>query len=41
MMEDSNFATGYAVGRDSNGGYNNGNGMFGNEWAWIVILLEL
>ena len=38
-MEDSNFATGYAVGRDSNGGYNNGNGMFGNEWAWIVILL--
>lgn len=38
-MEDSNFATGYAVGRDSNGGYNNGNGMFGNDWAWIVILL--
>lgn len=37
-MEDSNFATGYAVGRDSNGGYNNG-GMFGNDWAWIVILL--
>lgn len=40
MMEDSNFATGYAVGRDSNGGYGNG-GMFGNgnDWAWIVILL--
>lgn len=38
-MEDSNFATGYAVGRDSNGGYNNGNGFFGNDWAWIVILL--
>ena len=40
MMEDSNFATGYAVGRDSNGGYNNG-GMFGNgsdAW-WIIILL--
>ena len=39
MMEDSNFATGYAVGRDSNGGY--GNGMFGNgsdAW-WIIILL--
>lgn len=33
MMEDSNFATGYAVGRDSNGGY--GNGMFGNgNDAW-------
>ena len=38
MMEDSNFATGYAVGRDSNGGYGNG-GIFGNDWAWIVILL--
>ncbi|MEE0898063.1 MAG: hypothetical protein U0L88_10600 [Acutalibacteraceae bacterium] len=42
MMENSNdFATGYAVGRDStNGGYGNG-GMFGNgnDWAWIVILL--
>ena len=37
-MEDSNFATGYAVGRDSNGGYGN-NGLFGNDWAWIVILL--
>ena len=22
-----------------NDGYNNGNGMFGNDWAWIVILL--
>jgi hypothetical protein len=41
MMENSNgFATGYAVGRDSgNGGYGNGNGFFGNDWAWIVILL--
>ena len=38
-MEDSNFATGYAVGRDSNGGYNNGNGMFGNDWVWVIILL--
>ena len=39
MMEDSNFATGYAVGRDTNGnGYGN-NGIFGNDWAWIVILL--
>ena len=41
MMENSNdFATGYAVGRDStNGGY--GGSMFGNgnDWAWIVILL--
>lgn len=40
-MEDTNgFATGYAVGRDTNGncGYGN-NGMFGNDWFWIVILL--
>ena len=22
-----------------NDGYNNGNGMFGNDWAWIIILL--
>lgn len=40
MMDNSNdFATGYAVGRDTNGnGYGN-NGIFGNDWAWIVILL--
>lgn len=40
MMEDNGFATGYAVGRDSTngGGYGN-NGLFGNDWAWIVILL--
>ena len=38
MMEQSNdFATGYAVGRDTNGGY--GNGMFGNDAWWIIILL--
>ena len=40
-MENSNdFATGYAVGRDATngGGYGN-NGFFGNDWAWIVILL--
>lgn len=40
-MENSNdFATGYAVGRDANGSYNNG-GMFGgnNDWGWIIILL--
>lgn len=41
MIEETNgFATGYAVGRDTNGnGYCNNGGMFGNEWAWIVILL--
>ncbi|MBO5930216.1 MAG: hypothetical protein J6Q27_02840, partial [Clostridia bacterium] len=39
MMEDNGFATGYAVGRDSSNGGNGNNGMFGNDWAWIVILL--
>lgn len=38
-MEDSNFATGYAVGRDSGAGVYNNGGMFGNDWAWIIILL--
>lgn len=40
MMDNSNeFATGYAVGRDStNGGYGNG-GMFGNDAWWIIVLL--
>lgn len=33
-----NLATGYMIGRD-NGGYNNG--MFGGDWAWILILLLL
>ena len=40
MMDNSNeFATGYAVGRDTNGNGGYGNGMFGNDWAWIIILL--
>lgn len=41
MYQDGNdFATGYAVGRDStNNGY--GNGFFGGDWAWIIILLLL
>lgn len=39
-MDNSNdFATGYAVGRDTNGNGGYGNGMFGNDWAWIIILL--
>lgn len=37
---DESFATGYAVGRDSSSsGY--GNGFFGGEWAWIIILALL
>ena len=40
MMENSNdFATGYAVGRDSTNGGSYGNGMFGNDAWWIIILL--
>lgn len=41
MMDNSNdFATGYAVGRDAiGGGCGNGNGMFGNDAWWIIILL--
>lgn len=39
-QDDNSFATGYAVGRDStNNGY--GNGFFGGDWAWIIILLLL
>jgi hypothetical protein len=43
MNEQSNdFGIGYAVGRDTNncgygGGY--GNGMFGGDWAWWIIIL--
>lgn len=33
-----NLATGYMIGRD-NGGY--GNGFFGGDWAWIIILALL
>jgi hypothetical protein len=34
----NDFATGYALGRDStNNGYNNG--MFGNDGWWIILLL--
>lgn len=40
MMDNSNdFATGYAVGRDATGGGGCGNGMFGNDAWWIIILL--
>lgn len=36
--QDDNLATGYMIGRD-NGGY--GNGFFGGDWAWIIILALL
>ena len=40
MMDNSNeFATGYAVGRDSNGNGGYGNGMWGNDAWWIIVLL--
>ena len=39
-MDNSNeFATGYAVGRDTNGNGNYGNGMWGNDAWWIIVLL--
>lgn len=38
-MAEDNFAMGYALGQDSNGG-NNG-GMFGNDGWWGIILLAL
>ena len=37
MYENSSFAEGYAIGRDSNNGY--GNGFFGGDWGWIILLL--
>lgn len=36
MYNDDSFATGYALGRDSNDN-NNGFG-WGGDWAWIIIL---
>lgn len=43
MYEQSNdFATGYAIGRDSNNSGNCGNGMFGGDmWSWWIIILLL
>lgn len=37
MYNDNSFAEGYAIGRDSNNGYNN-NG-FGGDWAWWIVIL--
>ncbi len=41
MMDmNGSFAEGYAVGRDAGGNSgNNGNGMWGDNWAWIIIIL--
>ena len=36
-MYDDNLATGYMLGADSS----RNNGMFGGDWAWIIILLLL
>lgn len=38
-MEDNGFVTGYAVGRDTNGDGGYGNGMWGNDAWWIIVLL--
>lgn len=40
MYENSSFAEGYAIGRDSNNCY--GDGMFGGgAWSWWIIILLL
>ena len=41
-MAENEFATGYAIGRDTqtNGGYG-GFGGYGNDWLWAIILLAL
>ena len=42
MMDNSNeFATGYAVGRDSNGNGGYGNGMWGGDWLAYILLFAL
>ena len=38
-QDDNSFATGYMIGTDRNNGY--GNGFFGGDWAWIIILALL
>ena len=35
-QDDNSLATGYMIGADRNNGY--GNGFFGREWAWLIIL---
>ena len=35
MYENSSFAEGYAIGRDTT----NSNGMLGGDWGWIILLL--
>ncbi len=36
---DNDFATGYALGADSNGGGNGGGGMWGGDGSWIFAFL--
>lgn len=41
-MAEDNFAMGYALGQDSNGGNcNNGNGMWGGDWIWAFLIFAL
>lgn len=39
MYNDSSFAEGYAIGRDSNNNNGYNNGMFGGDWSWFLIIL--
>ena len=38
-QDDNSFATGYAVGRDSNNVYGYGNGLFGGGWEGLIGLV--
>lgn len=40
-MAEDNFAMGYALGQDSNGGGNGGGGFWGSEGLWAVIILAI
>jgi hypothetical protein len=40
MEQNNDLAMGYVMGRDGNGGYGN-NGMFGNDWLAIIVILAL
>ncbi len=38
---DNDFATGYALGADNNGGGNGCNGGFGGDWIWAFLIFAL
>lgn len=40
-MGDNDFATGYAIGQSDSKGNCNGNGMFGDQGWWVIIIFAL